>query len=285
MAGEAITDYSNLINLATSSTAEVVNFYKSARVAGAAPGTLVAGRWVSLWQYDGCPGAAASAAPGASAATTNATAGAMAQASPAASAKKRLVSFTLSSLVVGTYVIADRYNQQGNLSGTVITAQTVNSPALPSRAPSDGKGVEAAAEIYTQIGATTTTIKLSSYTDDAGNTAQVGPLVVFGNTGFREAQRLVPLPVLSGDKGLRAIASVQVTATTGTAGAFGPTMFKRIATLPLSTIGAGEQWNCMLKAGGPVDLGTNSDACLFMMLYPNTTTAPECYGQALFVEK
>lgn len=282
-AGDPITDYSNLIALATGTTAEVISFFKAARVAGAAPGTLVAGRWVSLWQYDGSPGAAAAAAPGASAVTTNATAGSMGQTTPAASAKKRLVSFTLASLAVGTFVIADRLNQQGNLSGTVITAQTVTTPTLTRY--TSGVGVEAAAEIYTQIGATTTSIKLSSYTNTVPTAAQVGPLVVFGNTGFREAQRLVPLPIASGHKGITAVSTVQVTATTGTAGAFGVTLLKRIATLPLSTIGAGEQWNCMLKSGGPQDLGTNSDACLFGMFYPNAVTAPEIYGQAAFVEK
>lgn len=284
MAGEAITDYSNLIALATATTSEILNFYKSARVAGAAPGTLVAGRWVSLWQYDGSPGAASATAPSTTAAvTTNATAGAMQQASPAGGAKKRLVSFTIASLVVGTYVIADRLVQQGGRDATVTTAQTVTTPTLTRY--TSGVGVEAALEIYTQIGATSTTAKLSSYTNTVPTAAQVGPLVVIGNTGFREAQRLIPLPVASGHKGITAVSTFQITATTATAGSLGITLFKRLATLPISTIGAGEQWNCMLKAGGPVDLGTNSDACLFGMLYPNTTTAPEMYGQGLFIEK
>lgn len=284
MAGEAITDYSDMIARATATSAESIPFFKAARVAGAAPTAPVAGRWTSLWQYDGSPGAASSSAPSStSAVCTNATAGALGQATPATGARKRLVSLTLASLAIGTYVLADRLVQQGGLSGTVTTAQTVSTPALTRF--TDGKGVEAAAEIYTLVGTTGTTIKLSSYTNTVPTAAQVGALVVFGGTGFREVNRMIPLPVASGDKGITAVSTAQVTATTGTAGSWGVTVFKRIACLPLGTIGAGEQWNCMLKAGGPFDLGVNADSCLFGMWWPNTTTVPELYGQASFLEK
>lgn len=284
MAGEAITDYSDLIARATATSAESIPFFKAARVNGAAAAAPIAGRWVSLWQYDGSPGAASSSAPSTTAAVcTNATAGAMGQATPGTGARKRLLSLTLQCLAIGTYVLADRLVQQGGRDGTVTSAQTVSTPSLTRY--TSGLGVEAALEVYTQIGATTTTAKLSSYTNTVPTAAQVGPLVVLGNTGFREAQRLIPLPVASGDKGITAVSTFQITGTTGTAGSLGVTLFKRIATLPLGTIGAGEQWNCMLKSGGPLDLGLNSDACLFGMFYPNTTTTPEVYGQAMFMEK
>lgn len=284
MAGTALTDYSDLINLSTSSTAEIINFYKSARVNGAASTAPVAGRWTSLWQYDGSPGGGSSSAPSSTAAVcTNATAGGLQQASPASGAKKRLVSFTLCSLAVGTFVLADRLVQQGGLSGTTTAGQTVSSPALTRF--TSGIGVEAAMEIYTIIGTTATTGKLYSYTNTVPTAAQVGLTVVVGNTGFREAQRLIPLPVASGDKGITAVSTAGIAASTLTAGSWGVTLFKRLATLPLGTVGAGEQWNCMLKSGGPVDLGTNADSCLWGMFYPNTTTIPEIYGQFFFIEK
>jgi hypothetical protein len=145
-------------------------------------------------------------------------------------------------------------------------------------------GVEIWLEIYTAIGATATTVS-ASYTNTVPTSGRTTPLATWGGTGFNLAQRLVMLPLASGDKGVTAVASVTNTATTTTAGAFGVTLAYPLVVLPLTVLGCGNLWSAITNIGGPLDLGATSDACLALAWDPNTTTAPELFGQAFFVEK
>jgi phage tail sheath gpL-like len=97
--------------------------------------------------------------------------------------------------------------------------------------------------IYTQIGTTGTTVT-AAYTNQAGAGGQVAPLVVIGGTGFREANRMILLPLASGDTGVRAVATIALTATTGTAGDIGVTLFK-----PLYVITVDESSGVISAAG------------------------------------
>lgn len=286
-AGDPILDLSDLVNLATGGgggTPEQINIFKGAFVGGAAGGTHVAGRITSLWQRDGNPSGAGTTAPTTSTVLTNASSGALKQTTPGSGKKKRLLSIALVALNAGSVIVYDRLVHTGGLSGTVTTAQTTNLPTSALTRRTTGVGVEHWLEIYTQIGATGTTVA-TSYTDDAGNTGNTSPLVSFGNTGFREAQRQVPLPVAVGDRGVRAVASVTLTATTGTAGAFGVTLAYPLCIIPVPVAGIGNMWSGVLQAGGPLDLGADSDACIAMSWHPNTTTATEIFGHAFFIEK
>jgi hypothetical protein len=237
-----------------------------------------------LWQYDGFPAGAGTTSPTTSTVITNATNGALKQTTSAASTKKRLLAIALVGLVAGSVIVYDRCVHTGGLSGTVTTAQTTNLPTSALTRHTTGVGVEAWLEIYTQIGTTGTTVA-SSYTDDAGNTGNTSPLATFGGTGFREAQRILPLPLAVGDRGVRAVASVTVTATTGTAGAFGVTLAYPLVIVPVPVAGIGNMWSGLLQAGGPLDLGATSDAAIALAWHPNTTTATELFGQAYFCEK
>jgi len=287
-AGDPITDLSDLIFLATGGgggSPELVNWHKHPFVGGAAPGTLVAGRLTSLWMYDGAPSGASNAAPPTtSAVTTNATDGAFKQATSAASTKKRLLSFSAVGLVAGSLILYDRLVHQGGLSGVTTGAQTTNLPTSALTRQTTGVGVELWLEIYTLIGVTGTTVT-ASYTNTVPTSGRTTKATSWGNTGFREAQRVIPLPLAIGDNGVTAVASVTNAATTGTAGAFGVTLAYPLVVLPLPVPGAGRLWSGIMTAGGPLSLGATSDACLAMAWFPNTATAPQLFGQAFFVEK
>lgn len=289
MAGEAILDLSDLINLATGGnggTPEQINIYKSGLQNGAAlGGTPVAGRLHSMWRWDGCPAAASQTAPTTAAVPTNATDGALKQSTPGTGKKKRLLGMVMVGLAAGSVILYDRLGHHGGLSGTTTTAQTTNLPTAALTRYTSGVGVEAWAEIYGIVGTTGTTVKLSSYTDDAGNASQQSQLVTFGATNAREQDRILPITLATGDKGVRAVASVQVTATTGTAGNFGVTLAYPIAVLPLPVVGVGALFSSFLLPSGPIDLGTNSDACLATAWFANGTTAPQLFGSAYFIEK
>lgn len=280
----AITDISDLINLATggnSGSPDNLFFFKNARVAGAAATATIAGRSNSMWQYDGSYGPGAT--PTVAEIPTRSTAGAIPFVAPGGSRTKWMIQFGASSLVSSTILLYDRLFHIGGLSGTSTASQTVQgavpSPALTRN--TGGVGNMVFYEIYTAIGSTSTTLTMT-YTDDAGNTGQT-TTVNIGGTGFNTAQRIQRIPLASGDKGVRAVASVQLTATTGTAGNFGITIAKPIAWLSTAAPGVLAYRDYTTGLPGIPDIDTN--ACLALMYTPVSTTASEIFGCCSFVEK
>lgn len=276
----ALTDLSDVVNLMTggnSGAPENLFYYKDARVAGAVAATPVGLRWTSLWQYEGIP--SHGAAPTTVAVPDNTTAGGLKQTNPAGVKQKWLMGVTASGAQSGTLVLYDRLLHIGNLSGTVTTAQTVGGSLTRY---TGGAGNQIWAEIYTQIGATGTTLT-ASYTNQAGTSGQTTTAVNWGNTGFREAQRMIPLQLASGDTGVQAVASVTAVASTLTAGAFGVTVVHPLAIIPIINGGAGAMRDFITGLPGPIEILPN--ACLAWAYWPSTTTALTIVGSVHMCEK
>jgi hypothetical protein len=178
-------------------------------------------------------------------------------------------------------VLCDRLSHQGGLSGTATGAQTTNLPTAALTRYTDGVGVMLGLEIYTQIGTTATTIT-ASYTDQDGNTGQTTAATAWGATGFREASRLVVLPLAAGDTGVRAVASVTAAATTGTAGNFGVTLFKPLVAIPC--VGSVIQDHDALLGMSSQLVQILDDACLFWLYVSTTTTAGVLQASLEFIE-
>lgn len=285
--GDPIADLSELIVLATGGSGgapEAVNFVKKPLRAGAAPQAPIIGRLQSLWEIDGCPSGGSTTAPTTAAVCTNATDGSLKQTTSATGAKKRLLSIAMCGLVAGSVVVYDRLSHQGGLSATTTGAQTTNLPTAALTRYTTGEGVEAWIDIYTQIGTTGTTAT-ASYTDQGGTSGNTSPAFTFGATNAREAQRQLPIAYAVGDSGVRAVANVNVVATTGTAGAFGVTLAYPLITINLPLPGVGALISFIEASGGPLDLGATSDAAIATSWFPNTTTIPELFGQFFFLEK
>ena len=129
-----------------------------------------------------------------------------------------------------------------------------------------------ALEIYSAIGTSAGTIT-ASYTNEAGTSGQASPATSFGVSGFQQAQRFIPLPLAAGDVGVRAVASVAMSATSGTAGNFGVTLFKPLGAIFVPT--ASRQVDTDLLSGyqftslEPILTG----ASLFLVALPAATTA------------
>jgi hypothetical protein len=183
--------------------------------------TTIAGRPYDSWTKS----LPAGVAPTTSVVPTNSTVGALGQSNPANGTQLNILGAQFSALVPGTYLVCDRLSHQGGLSGIVTTAQTTNLPTAALTRNTTGDGVMLGITIYTAVGATATTIR-ASYTNQSGTAGRLTPLITFGGTAFRELDRLVILPLQSGDTGVRSVQSVTVIATTGTAGNFGVTLFK-----------------------------------------------------------
>ncbi len=188
--------------------------------------------WNSEWISTGLPVAAT--APGTTAATCDrTTTGALGQGNKAGAEQRAILrrygEGTSGTAVGGMFMLVDRLAQVGGLSGTTITAQTVSTPALTRF--TSGAGVWAAAEIYTAVGATGTTIT-ASYTNTTPTAGQLTQPVIFGGAGFSNARRLLPLSLAAGDVGITAVSTCTVLATTGTVGNFGITLFKTLGIWP-----------------------------------------------------
>jgi hypothetical protein len=280
----AITDLSELINLATggnNGSPDNQWFFKNARIAGAAATAPTAGRVTSLWLYDGMPGGGSTPTSGAIPDRT--TNGAIPFAAPGGSREKWMIQVGASSSQPGMLILYDRLYHIGGLSGTSTADQTVqgspDSPALTRN--TGGVGNHVYYEIYTQIGATSTTLTMT-YKDNDGNASQTSTINI-GATGFRNAQTMQRIPLAAGDKGVRAVEKIKLTATTGTAGNFGITIARPIAYIPLNS--AGIMGIRDYTTGLPGIPSIDSNACLSWMWVAAATTTPEIFGCCAFVEK
>ena len=188
--------------------------------------TTIAGRWYDLWTSTPPVGTA----PTTAAVPTSATTGTLGQ-QDSTTGTLGIVAGRLNLMNPGVYLLIDRLSHQGGLSGTVTTVGvTTNLPTSALTRYTDGAGVMLGISIYSQIGTTATTITCS-YTNQAGTSGQVSPAIAIGGTGFREAGRVLFVPLAAGDTGVRSVQSSTLTATTGTAGAFGYTLFKPLAAI------------------------------------------------------
>jgi hypothetical protein len=276
----ALVDLSDVINRITggnSGTPDNLFFHKDARVDSAAATAAVAGRLTSLWMYEGTP--AGGAAPGAVAAPDNTTDGALKQADPGGGRQKWLLGVAASALTTGTLIVYDRLLHISGLSGTNAGAQTVGG-TLTRYTGTASVGNQIWVEVYTAIGATARTIT-ASYTDQGGNSA-TSTATAIGGTGLNEAQRIIPLPLASGDTGVRAVADVTLSATTGTAGDFGVSIVRPLAIIPLAMTGVGSVRDFV--SGLPSIIEVQTDACLAFAWLAQGTTAPQVFGSLHMIE-
>lgn len=125
-------------------------------------------------------------------------------------------------------ILIDNLAVSSGLDGTIITTQTTNLPtaALPRNV--SGDGVIAGLIIHVIIGTTATTFTVS-YTNQAGVAGRTSIAQVIGGTTARQPRHLVPIPLQSGDTGVRSVESVTLAGTTGTIGNFGILLYKPIA--------------------------------------------------------
>ena len=272
-----ILDLSDLIRLATGDGyPESIFFYRDARVGAAVAVATVAGRLTSLWQYNGIP--AGGAKPGAAAVPNNATAGGLLQTNPGGTREKWLLGITAASLAAGTLILYDRLLHCGGLDGTVTTPQAVGGTLTRS---TGGIGNQIWAEIYDLVGVTARNIT-AIYTNE-NDEAKTTVATAIGGTGFREAQRLIVLPLAAGDRGVKGVTSVTLDASTGTAGDFGVNVINPVAIVPLGLVGVGSMRDFI--AGLPSIVKVDSGACLAMAWLANATAAPQVLGSVHFVEK
>jgi hypothetical protein len=279
----ALADLSAVVNRVTggnSGAPEHIWGWFDNRIGANAAQAPVAGRWSSLWQYNQFPNGAG-ATPGAAANPVRTDAGSFMQTNPGAGKQKWLLGLEAATQAIGTLMLYDRLAHQGNSSGTSTSAQTVSASAVRYTG-SASAGNQIWLEIYTAIGATLTTIT-ASYTNQAGTSGRTTPAVQIGGTGLNEAQRMIPLPLASGDTGVQSVQSVTLAATTGTAGAFGVTIARPLLILPCGGQASGGVRDCL--AGLPSMPEIITDANLTLAWFAGATSPiPQVFCGLHFVD-
>lgn len=255
---------------------EHIYWSQEARVSGAAAAATVAGRYTSLWQYEGVP-SHGSVAPTSPTVPTNATAGSVRQSDPGGGRQKWLVAADAVASAAGTFILYDRLLHRSGLNATSALAQTVGGSLTRNTL---GVGNEIWLEITTQIGTTATTVT-ANYTNQSGNPATTVATAI-GATNLREAQRIVRLPLAAGDTGVRAVADVTFLASTGTSGDVTAVIARPLLSIPSST--ASVLGSKDLISGFPAMLAIDPGACLAWAWLANGTTAPTSFGSLHFVE-
>jgi hypothetical protein len=242
--------------------------------------TTVAGGFSSLWYTSGLPGAGVTAPliSGGGGTCDDTTAGALSLPELAAGEDMYLAQLQATSNVASTLVLYDRLVHASGINSNSTAAQTINSVALPSRAPTNGVGVEVWLEWRTAGGATNQGWSMN-YTDDAGNTGNTS--VATGNLGTSiAANRMFMLPLAAGDQGVRAVASVTATAASGTNNDIVLVLLKRLAqvTIPATALGQALDYLALITAKINGASGGNKP-CLALMVLASTTSSGTMLGQ------
>lgn len=235
----------------------------------------VAGSVFSLWQATGVPGAGAT--PSTAAVPTSATTGALGFTNQTAPATSYIAWLAATASNNATNLeIHDRLAHMGGLSGTVTTAQgalslVTSDPGADRRGDSNYSDVQWWLEIYTALGSTgvNATVNVTYNDDSTGNLAAIA----LGATP--RAGRLYPLVSASVGKFIKAVNSVTLSATTGTAGNFGITATRPRTSMSMPVANKTEALD-WAQLGLPV---VPNDSCLMMLMVCSTTSTGTVRGQ------
>ena len=166
--------------------------------------------------------------------------------------------------------LLDLLNHSGGLDATVTGEQTTNLPTAALTRHTSGEGVMIGLIVYTLIGNTATTVTVR-YTNQAGTANRVSTPIQLGGSGYREAHRLILIPLQAGDTGVRSVEGVTLAATTVGAGNFGVVLFKPLTAFALENTSGAMPMDAvtggMVGALQPFD----DDACLTCMAITRLT--------------
>jgi hypothetical protein len=222
-----------------------------------------AGSWHSLWTAAGQPGAGAAQGSVNGAVPTSATAGAFTFTNPVSN-NSYLAKLTVAGATTGTLILYDRLWHDSALSATSTSSQPISQPAL-TRPDANGDDVELWAEIYTATTAAATAT--ATYTDQDGNTGNSATASIIAAS---VAGQMFPFALAAGDTGVRAVTAVVLSGSM-TAGAWGLTLLRRLAEIPIGLIGVGNTYDAF--ALGMPQVYDNA-SLTFMVMATGTTFGP-----------
>lgn len=223
---------------------------------------LTAGRMVSLWRVTGSPGVGSDPGTTNGVVPTKSDAGAFNFVNPGAglSYVGRLNAWAGQQ---GTLVVYDRVLHSNGFNATA----TPGAPVTVTR-PAATQTNELFIEVYTAT--TTSRTVVVTYTDQAGNAAQVAATVTLLACA---AGTMIPVPLAASDVGVQKIESVTCSGATG--GSWGLTVANRIADVPFIVANVENQPDVLTQLGFP---NIADNACIAMAFIPATTSTGRVGG-------
>lgn len=247
--------------------------------------TQVVGQFCSLWLATGVP--SAGSIPAAAAYCTKALTGSVGFTNQTSPATSYLAYQTLLAATANTNLeIHDRLAHMGGLNGTLLTAQTVGidlstinaGGAVPAArlGASDYSDVCWFLEWYTATGATASNATVNVTYND-GTTGNLAVIAV-GGTAIAASQCRQLISAVAG-KWIRAVTSVTLSASTGTAGSFGVTATRQRSAMsaPISNKVEVFDW---AQLGLPE---IPNDSCIAGMLLSTATSTGTIKGQGKII--
>ena len=263
-----ITTRDELINALANNSSRIV-------VDKASVGSTAAGQFFSLWIATGAPGTGS--APTSAVVPTNTTAGAVFFTNQTAPATSYLAWFAV-TMAVGTQSleIHDRLAHMGGLSGTVTTAQgalslVTTDPGADRIGDANYSDVQWWLEWYASTGGGAVNATVAVTYDDNST----GNLAVIALAATMRTSRLVPLISAVAGRFIKAVNSVTLSATTGTAGNFGITATRQRSIVASYVANKGENYD-WAQLGLP-EIPNNS--CLMFIVNCASTTSGSIRAQ------
>ena len=179
--------------------------------------------------------------------------------------------YTITYVDANNFTIPVNVTVQGN-SGSVYLAL----PPRDNNGSQNGVGVYAAYEVYSTMGAGTPTLNVT-YVNSAGVAGQVSPVITLATTMI--TGNFIPIPLASGDVGVRGIQS-HIKNATQASGVYGLVLYRVIARIPIPVGYAGAAVDAITS--GMPRLYDNSVP--FLVFWPGTTTAPNVSGQVIYTQ-
>ena len=240
----------------------------------------IAARVTSLWNYNGNPSNNNTIPTTTVVYPTNITTGSLGQQNAiSASGELWLMGVTCNCLSQGTLLVYDRLAYMGGLSATVTTTQIVSESALTRYTGSMSVGNQIWVEIYTAIGGTSAFV-MANYKNQNG-VISTTPSASIGNTGLKEGQRMIQLPLASGDTGVTEVMSVNVSPSTVIAGNFGITIVRPLCWVPINIFGSVRDMVMDLPSITKIE----ANACIATAVLCVTTTAIQLMASFNIIEK
>lgn len=265
----AITTRDQLINAMANNSSRII--FDKASIA-----SQTANSFCSMWRATGQPGQGA--IPAAAAVCNDSLLGCVGFAQQTAPATSYLTILEgVTSNAAMTLEIHDRLMHMGGMSGTVTTAQTVNLDISTNLATDDldarkGDANYSDVQWWLEWYTTTGSAGVNATVNVTYNDGTSGNLTAQYLTAFRPASLMIPLngliPAADSGKFIRAINTVTLSATTGTAGSFGvtATRYRAANFYPLANARFTADWAAL----GLPEIPNNS--CLFAVMLTSTTS-------------
>lgn len=251
-----------------------IHYQKRRRFSGALP-VAASGFFNSLWLMDGGP---TGVAPTSAAACSASTQGAL-PIPTTVSGSNRLylvnheVEHTLA--VQARVVLYDRLLACGGFDSTV-ASPTLHTVGGTLTRHTSGHGNFMFLEWYANTGATPVNVEVL-YTNQDGTSGRSSILTgLFSAVDYRSTSKILLVPLQAGDTGVRSVQSVELSASTGTAGNFGITIGRVIGSTSF-TRSNGILMDSDFTAG-PSILPDITDACLALLAQGSGSWLPDVTG-------